>query len=309
MSESNKSIRDGFGAGLLKLGEANPKVVALTADLGESVRMHEFAQKYPERFFEMGIAEQNMAVVAAGLALEGFTPFAGSFASFQPYRNLDQIRTSICIMNANVKLVSSHAGFSYPADGVQIQALEDIAIMRVLPNMTVVVPADAKQAESLTMQIAEHVGPVYLRIGRAETLEVVGPDVTLGKAQLLRQGSDLTIIACGYMVNQALQVAEALAQQGKQARVLNMHTIKPIDREAVLAAAHETKSIVTVEEHQTAGGLGAAVAECLADAGVAVQLKIIGVRDSFGDTAQTIEQLWTKYGLDSDSILQQILSA
>lgn len=309
MSESTKSIRDGFGAGLSKLGEINPKVLALTADLGESVRMQEFAGKYPERFVEMGIAEQNMAAVAAGLALEGYIPFTGSFASFQPYRNLDQIRTSICIMNANVKLVSSHAGFSYPADGVQIQALEDVAVMRVLPNMTVVVPADAKQAESLTMQIADHVGPVYLRIGRAETPELSGPEVTLGKAQLLRQGSDLTLIACGYMVSQALQVADTLAKQGMQVRVLNIHTIKPIDRDAVLAAAHETKSIVTIEEHQITGGLGAAVAECLADGGVAAKLKIIGVRDVFGDTAQTIDQLWTRYGLDSDSILQQILSA
>jgi transketolase len=305
---TNKPIRDGFGTGLLKLGATNPKVLALTADLRESVRMHHFAEKYPEHFFELGIAEQNMAAVAAGLGLEGMIPFIGTFACFQPYRNLDQIRTSICIMNSNVKIVSSHAGFSYPADGIQIQALEDVGIMRLLPNMTVIVPADAAQAESLTLQAADYFGPVYLRLGRSETPNVSDEDPILGKAQVIKKGGDVTIIACGYMVNQALLAAEQLAEANIHARVINMHTIKPLDAEAVIAAAHETKAIITIEEHQITGGLGSAVAECLAAVNIHTKLKMLGVHDAFGDTAETVEQLWALHGLDVDSIVAAVNS-
>jgi transketolase len=257
-----KPVRDGFGEGLLELGALNRDVVALSADLTESVRMQWFADKYPERFIQVGIAEQNMAGVAAGLALAGKIPFIGTFACFQPMRNLDQVRTSICMMNANVKMLSSHAGFSHGADGVQIQVLEDLAIMRALPNVTVLIPADAEQAKQMAIQAADIPGPVYIRLGRQETKllksrsGVENPDYFVpGKAQILRPGSDVVLIACGYMVNQCLDVAEELAATGVHICVMNMHTLKPLDTKAILDAASSVKKVITVEEHQKAGGL------------------------------------------------------
>lgn len=310
-----QSIRDGFGQGLLDLAGQNKDVVALTADLGSSLKMDDFKKMYPNRFIEVGIAEQNMAGIAAGLALEGKIPYAGTFASFQPMRNLDQIRTSICIMDAPVKLVSSHAGFSYAADGVQIQALEDIAIMRSLPNMEVFVPADAEQAAQLTKLIANTNKPAYLRLGRADapvlsTCDLVDKDLMgpleLGRAQLLQSGGDATIIATGYMVYQALIAAKLLREQGVYASVINIHTIKPLDRETVLQAAAATGRVITIEEAQEAGGLGSAVAELIAQSGIGCKLRIIGVQDQFGTTAQTASELWEAKGLTAQNILAKL---
>lgn len=311
-----KSIRDGFGEGLVELGKNNPDVVALSADLAESVRMQHFAEMFPDRFVQVGIAEQNMATIAAGLALSGKVPYIGSFACFQPMRNLDQIRTSICIMEAPVKIVSSHAGFSFPGDGVQIQALEDIAIMRTLPNMEVYVPADAEQTAQIAKLIANTGKPAYLRLGRAKTdvlaaSELVDKEIMseleLGKAQTLLTGSDGTIIATGYMVMQALLAAHELRKRGVYVGVMNIHTIKPLDREAIARAAQETGRIVTVEEHQVAGGLGSAVAETLMQWGVPVNMKIIGVDDQFGITAETVDQLWSEKGLTVENIVDNMM--
>lgn len=313
MSSSNtKSIRDGFGEGLTQVGAVNKSVVALTADLGESVRMMGFAKEFPDRFIQVGIAEQNMAAVAAGMALEGLIPYIGSFAAFQPMRNLDQIRTSIAMMNSNVKVVSSHAGFSYGADGIQVQALEDVGIMRMLPNFTVMIPADADQAAEMAKLAAITSGPVYLRLGREKTESLSSyPKINkdelktkIGQAQLLRVGGDLAFIACGYMVGQCLSAAEQLAGKGMHATVINMHTIKPIDREAILDAAKHVGKIITVEEHQVTGGLGSAVAEVLMNEQVHAKLASVGVQDHFGDTAKTTLELWEEYGLGVGNIVK-----
>lgn len=310
------AIRNGFGAAMLDLG-SKKDVVALSADLSESLALNDFKQNYPEKYIEVGISEQNMAGVAAGLALEGMVPFSCTFAAFQPMRNLDQIRTSICIQNANVKMISSHAGFSFPGDGIQIQVLEDLAIMRSLPNTTVLVAADALQARELTLQAYNHQGPVYLRLGRSpvtsiEFNDLVDKDllapVKIGKAQLLRQGSDAAIIACGYMVNNALLAAEMLKEQGVYVSVVNMHTIKPLDIEALEEIAANHRKIITVEEHQIHGGLGSAVAEFLAQSSNPPKLKIIGVADSFGDTAKNIDTLWKTHGLTASQIAQAVLN-
>lgn len=304
-SLSGLATRDGFAAGLMSLAKTDKKVVALSADLTKSVGMQDFEQEFPERFFQLGIAEQNMAGVACGLALEGKTVFMGSFASFQPYRNLDQIRSSICTMNANVKIVSSHAGFSYPPDGIQVQALEDIAIMRSLPNMLVLVPADAQQAAELTEQSAVINGPVYIRVGRAPVGDLSSmtkelPATRIGKAQVIKEGKDAVIIACGYMVEQAYQAISAL--RGLNIGLVNMHTIKPLDTKAVLHLAERYGKIITVEEHQTAGGLGSAVAEVLAQSNLDVRLKILAVSDRFGDTGETPAQMYDAYGISAKHI-------
>ncbi len=310
-----KNIRDGFGEGLMALGK-NPKVLALSADLAESVRMEEFSRSFPQRFLQMGIAEQNMAAVAAGLALSGYIPFIGSFASFQPYRNLDQIRTSICMQDANVKIVGSHAGFSHPSDGIQIQALEDIAIMQTLPNMTVLVPADFEQAKLLTVAAAEISGPVYLRLGRSPSTALNSFSgviestavVKVGKSQLLRAGTDVALITYGYMVSQCMRAAEVLEQQGIYASVVNMHTIKPVDMERVLELSEVVRAVVVVEEHQVAGGLGWSVAAILAQEGSKCRFGQVAVDDAFGDTAETAEQLWELHGLTSASIVAKVVS-
>lgn len=310
------AIRAGFGAAMLELG-SNKDVVALSADLSESLALNDFKQNYPEKYIEVGIAEQNMIGVAAGLALEGMVPFSCTFAAFQPMRNLDQIRTSVCIQNANVKMISSHAGFSFPGDGIQIQVLEDIAIMRSLPNMVVLVAADALQARELALQAYQHKGPVYLRLGRSPTPSIESSNLIdkdliapleIGKAQLLKQGSDAAIIACGYMVNNALLAAEMLQKQGIYVSVVNMHTIKPLDTEALKEIAANHRKIITVEEHQVNGGLGSAVAEFLAQTPNSPKLKIIGVEDSFGDTAKSIDYLWQKHGLTAGQIAQAVIN-
>lgn len=284
-----KSIRDGFGEGFLRAGEQYPQVLGLSADLTESVRMHKFAEKFPERFFQVGIAEQNMAGIAAGLGLEGYVPYIGSFANFSPGRNYDQIRISICMMNSNVKIVSSHAGLSYGEDGMSVQMLEDIAMMRALPNMKIIVPADAEQAAQATEALATIEGPAYLRLGRAETpLLFADHDFEFGKAQLLREGDAATVVACGYMVFRALVAADELAREGIQVEVINAHTLKPFDEETLIRSLLKTRAVVTAEDAQKFGGLGGIVAEITAK-NVPVPQEFVAVNDIFGQSGTSLE--------------------
>ncbi len=299
------ATRDGFGQGLLELGKINNDVVALCADLTESTRVEAFAKAYPERFVEAGVAEQNMAGMAAGLALAGKIPFAASFGVFNPGRNWDQIRVSICYSNLNVKIVGSHTGFSDGPDGATHEALEDIAITRVLPNMTVVVPADSIEARKATIALAKHSGPAYLRLARAKT-SVVSTEktpFTLGKALKLTAGDDVTIFACGVMVVKALTAAKQL--EGKvSVAVVNLHTIKPLDAAAIIEAAQSTGAIVTAEEHQIAGGMGSAVAEVVA-AHQPVPIEFVGVRDTFGESGDP-DELLEHYHLGVDDIVTAV---
>lgn len=304
------SIRDGFGKGLLAAAEKNPAVVGLCADLSDSVRMQWFKETYSDRYFEVGVAEQNLVGVAGGFALGGKLPFAASYAAFSPGNSWGVIRTTICYSKLNVKLVGGHAGLSVGEDGATHQAMEDIAIMRVLPHMTVVVPADEYQAYQATLALAEHTGPAYLRISRINSPKVTSElnhtgNFELGKAQVMHPGTDLTIIACGIMVAEALKAAQELRGKNISARVINLHTIKPIDREAILSAAEETRALLTVEEHQQAGGMGSAVAEVIAESlGKRPPLKILGMNDSFGESGDT-QSLLAKYRLTSQDISRE----
>lgn len=304
MMSNELSGRDGFGKALLELGHENPKVVALGADLAESVRANFFADKFPERYFEIGIAEQDMIGTAAGLALAGYVPFATTYAVFAAQRANEQIRLAACYNNANVKIAVSHAGLTCGEDGATHQALEDIASMRVMPGMTVIVPADANEAYEATKASAEIEGPVYLRLGRTPVPIVTDGtgDFSIGKARKLRDGKDVTIIACGIMVEMALIASERLAKEGIDAAVINMHTIKPIDKQIILEHAEQTGCIVTAEEHSIIGGLGSAVAEVLAEH-CPVPLVRIGTNDTFGESGPP-QQLLEKYGLTSHNIVE-----
>lgn len=301
-----RATRDGFGDGLLELGENNENVVALTADLAESTRVNKFAEKYPDRFIECGVAEQNMIGVAAGLALAGKIPFAASYATFSPGRSWDQIRVAVCYSQANVKIVGAHTGVSVGPDGATHQALEDLAITRVLPNLTVVQPADAEEARKATIAVAQLLGPAYLRLTREATPEITTKDspFKIGKANVLREGDDATIIACGPLVYNALLAAIHLAKEEINVMVINSHTIKPLDEATVIAAAKKTGAVVTVEEHQIAGGLGSAVAECLAKF-YPVPMEFIGMPDSFGESGPPTE-LIKKFGMDEIAIIKAI---
>ena len=298
-----ESTRQGFGRGLVRAAAADKNVVALTADLKESTQVDTFAQKYPSRFFDVGVAEQNLAGVAAGLALSGKIPFMTSYAVFSPGRNWDQIRVSIAYNQANVKIISTHAGLNVGPDGATHQALEDIALMRVLPHMTVVVPADSIQAEQAAQAIARRRGPCYLRLTRSATPVIMSdqPTFAIGKAQVLLEGSDVTIIACGPLVYQSLLAARHLSEQGIAATVINCHTIKPLDERTIINWAKKTQAVVTVEEHQIAGGLGSAVAEVLARRQPTPQ-EFVAVNDQFGQSGSA-EQLLLHYSLTTDSII------
>lgn len=277
-------------------------MVVLSADLTESTRTLEFSKRYPERFVEAGVAEQNMAGMAAGLAMEGKIPFVSSFAVFSPGRNWDQIRVSICYSNANVKIAGSHTGLTTGGDGATHQALEDIAITRCLPNMVVLAPCDAVETKKATLAAARHSGPVYIRFAREKT-PVVTTEATpfeIGKAQVFREGSDATIIACGTMVYLALEAAEELAGAGVSVRVVNNPSIKPLDVEVIVAAAKETGAIVTCEEHQVCGGLGGAVAEAVSTR-FPVPMEIVGIGDTFGESGEP-QELWRKYGLTVERV-------
>jgi len=297
--------RDGFGQGLLELGKTNPDVVALCGDLVESIRVQAFAEAYPDRYIEMGVAEQNMAGVAAGLALSGKVPFISSYAVFSPGRNWDQIRVAICYSKANVKIVGAHAGISVGPDGATHQALEDVAITRVLPNMTVVVPTDSVEARKATFAISKHLGPCYIRFGREKTPVITKEDTPfeLGKALHIVAGDDVTIIANGQMVYRAIMAAREL--EGKiSVGVLNMHTVKPIDAKAIIDVAKETGAIVTAEEHQVIGGLGSAVAEVLSSHHP-VPLERVGILDTFGESGKP-EELMEHYHLGVSDIVHAV---
>ncbi|MBN1325411.1 transketolase family protein [Candidatus Falkowbacteria bacterium] len=301
-----KACRDGYGGALLELGKKNKNVVVLCADLEESTRTIDFAKKYPKRFVEVGVAEQNMIGIGAGLALEGKITFCSSFAVFSPGRNWEQIRISVCYNNANVKIVSSHAGLNVGEDGATHQALEDLATMRVIPNMTVIAPCDYLEAKKAVMAAAKYKGPVYIRFGREKTpvITLKNTPFKIGKAQILRQGKDVTIIACGLMVYEALKAAEELATKKISAEVINCHTIKPIDKNTIIRSAKKTKRVVTIEEHEVNGGLGSAVAEVLVQ-NYPVKMEIIGVPDKFGESG-TAKQLLDKYGLNANSIIKSV---
>lgn len=308
MNQTKKlATRDGFGQGLVEVAQANDQIVGLCADLTESTRMDDFAQAFPERFIQVGVAEQNLAGLAAGFALAGKIPFAASYACFHPANSWGVIRTSIAYSNLNVKIIGGHGGLVTGPDGATHQALEDIALMRVLPNFTVVVPCDAEEARKATHAIAAHTGPVYLRTNKFDQDAITTSDTPfiLGKALTLHEGTDITLISCGSVVGQVLEAAHELQNRNISVRVLNMHTIKPLDTEAILKALEETTAIITVEDHQAIGGLGSAVAEVLAQAKTHVPFKIMGVADSFGESG-TAAELLKKYGLTASHILTAI---
>lgn len=288
MADELKTTRDGFGQGLLEAAQSDSSIVGLCADLTESTRMNIFARHFPDRFVELGVAEQNLAGVAAGFALAGKIPFAASYACFHPANSWGVIRTSICYSNLNVKIIGGHAGLSTGEDGATHQSLEDIATMRVLPNMTVIVPADGEEARKATMAAAKHVGPVYLRTSKFETGHVTSSDTPfdIGKAVFLKPGNDITLIACGVMVSRALQAAMELEQQGISAAVVNMHTIKPLDTKSINFALARSPLLLTIEDHQQAGGLGSTVAEYVSQLKTPSLLKIMGAQDTFGQSGK-----------------------
>lgn len=287
-----KPTRDGFGEGLLELGKTNPNVVALSGDLEDSARAIWFKKEFPNRFFSVGIAEQDMIGAAAGLAIAGKIPFACSFSQFVTGKTLEQLRMAVCYQKLNVKIVGSHGGLSVGADGATAEALEEFTVLRSLPGMAVVVPCDALEAKRAAIASASYAGPVYLRLGRAPApiLTKESEPFQIGRAGILRQGKDVTLIACGLMVDHALKAAELLAAERIDVRVINMHTIKPIDRAAIIAAAKETGAIVTAEEHTVIGGLGSAVAEVVVQEHP-VPMRFVGTQDCFGTSGDPAELL------------------
>lgn len=302
-----KDTRSGFGEGLAELGKTNPEVVALCADLTGSLKMDAFQKENPERFFQAGIAEANMIGMAAGMATAGKIPYTGTFANFSTGRVYDQIRQSVAYSNKNVKICASHAGLTLGEDGATHQILEDIGMMKMLPNMTVIVPADFNQTKQATIAIAQHQGPVYLRFGRPAVPIFVKPDAkfTIGKADVLTEGNDVTIIACGHLVWKSIEAAQELAAQGIKAEVLNMHTIKPLDESAVLSSVAKTKCVVTAEEHMINGGLGDSIAQVLAR-NTPYPQEYVGVNDSFGESG-TPDELLVKYGIDTPDVVKAVL--
>ncbi len=302
--KDQRASRDGFGKGIVEAARKNKSVLALSADLSESLRLEEFKKRFPERYFDVGVAEQNLAGVAAGLALEGKIPFITSFASFSPSINWNQLRVSICYNKANVKIASSHAGITTGEDGATHQALEDIALTRVLPGMNVIVPADAVEAEKATIETSKTKNPAYLRLGREKFPQVtMESSFKIGKANVLKEGSDLTVIACGNMVFQSLKAVEELEKKGIKAELINNHTIKPIDKKTILDSAVKTGGVLTVEEHQVSGGMGGAVSEVLSTEKIPVYR--IGVEDKFG-TSGSASELLDLYGLSSNKIGKRI---
>lgn len=301
------STRDGFGQVVLELGKKNKELVVVSADLAESTRVHHFAKKYPERFIEVGVAEQNMLGVAAGLALEGKIPLATSFGVFSPGRNWDQLRVSICYSKANVKIISSHSGLSVGADGASHQALEDIAITRCLPNLVVLAPADFNETKAAVRAAIQHHGPVYIRLTRQDSpiFTKDNDKFTIGRARILITGQDITIIGIGPLLHEAILAAHQLAKLGIKAEVINSASIKPLDQKTILSSIKKTGRVITLEDHQTIGGLGSAVAELLAQ-NLPRPLKIMGVNDQFGQSGQT-QELWDKYQLTHPYIIHHAL--
>lgn len=299
--------RNGFGEGLLYLGEHNPEVVALTGDLAESTRVLEFAKKYPERFVECGVAEQNMMGVAAGLALAGKTSFVASYATFSPGRSWDQLRVSVAYSKTNVKVAGSHTGLSVGPDGATHQAMEDIAIVRTIPNMTVVVPADAIEASKTTIALGTSAGPAYFRLGREKTPVMTTEDspFQIGKADVWKEGKDVALIGCGPILYAGIEAAQELEKEGISVLIINNHTIKPMDVETIVWAAQMTGAVVTIEEHQVMGGAGSAVCEVLATH-KPVPVEMIGAQDTFAESGKP-EELLKKYGMDKHAIKNAII--
>ncbi len=301
-----KDTRSGFGAGLLELGRSNPNVVALCADLTGSLKMDAFEKEFPERFFQVGIAEANMMGLAAGMTIGGKIPFTGTFANFSTGRVYDQIRQSIAYSDKNVKICASHAGLTLGEDGATHQILEDVGMMKMLPNMTVINPCDYNQTKAATIAIADHHGPVYLRFGRPAVPVFTPTDqkFEIGKAVMLNEGKDVSIFATGHLVWKAILAGKLLADMGIDAEIINIHTIKPLDAEAVLASAEKTGCVVTAEEHQLNGGLGDSIAQLLGR-NKPTPIEMVGVNDSFGESG-TPDQLMEKYGLTEQSIVEAV---
>jgi len=298
-----KDTRSGFGDGMHQLGKSNPNVVALTADLAGSMKLNAFIKDFPDRFIECGIAEANMIGMAAGLTIGGKIPYTTTFANFSTGRVYDQIRQSVAYSGKNVKICASHAGLTLGEDGATHQILEDIGMMKMLPGMTVIVPCDYNQTKAATIAIAEHNGPVYLRFGRPVWPIFTNPDekFEIGKAQFFSSGTDVSIFACGHMVWKAIEAGIILEEKGISTEVINIHTIKPLDEEAVLASIRKTKAAVTVEEHNIIGGLGDSIAQVAAKY-APTPIEYVGTKDTFGESGKPLDLL-QKYGLDTPDIV------
>ncbi|KAB2871682.1 MAG: transketolase family protein [Bacteroidales bacterium] len=308
-STGNKDTRSGFGAGLYELGKSNSDVVALCADLIGSLKMDDFVKDFPERFVQTGIAEANMIGMAAGLTIGGKIPFAGTFAAFATGRVYDQIRQSVAYSNKNVKICASHAGLTLGEDGATHQMMEDLGLMKMLPNMVVINPCDYNQTKAATLAIAKHIGPVYLRFGRPAVPNFTPADqeFVIGKAITLQEGSQVSIFATGHLVWKALEAADILAEKGISAEVINIHTIKPLDEEAIIRSVSKTRCAVSAEEHMMNGGLGDSIAQVLARK-LPTPLEMVAVNDMFGESG-TPTDLMVKYGLDTPNIVDAALKA
>lgn len=306
---SKIATRDAYGKTLLKLGGINDNVVVLDADLSKSTKTNDFSKAFPNRFFNMGIAEQNLIGAACGFATAGKIPFASTFAMFATGRAFEVIRNSVCYPKLNVKICATHAGITVGEDGASHESIEDISIMRSIPNMTVVVPADGIETEKVILEAAKYNGPMYIRLGRSAVPTLFDEDYKfeIGKGNVVRDGNDATIIACGMMVNEAIIAHEELKSEGINVRVINMSTIKPIDRELIIKAAKETKAIVTAEEHSIIGGLGSAVSEVVSEE-CPVIVKKVGVKDVFGESG-TPAELLEKHGLTAKHIAKSVKEA
>lgn len=302
--QNYKDTRSGFGEGLLEAGKRNAKVVGLCADLTGSLKMGDFQKAFPERFFQVGIAEANMIGLAAGLSIGGFIPFTGTFANFSTARVYDQIRQVVAYSNKNVKICASHAGVTLGEDGATHQTLEDVGMMRMLPNMTVIVPCDFNQTKAATLAVAEHNGPVYLRFGRPKVANFTPADepFIIGKAQMIKEGADVSIFACGHLVWKAIEALPILQEMGINAEIINIHTIKPIDTEAVLKSVEKTGCVVTAEEHMRNGGLGDSIAQLLALKNPK-PIEMVAVNDVFGQSG-TPDELLRLYHLDTPDIVE-----
>ena len=301
-STGNKDTRSGFGDGIVEAAKKNSNIVALTADLAGSLKLNQFMKEFPERFFQVGIAEANMMSIAAGLTIGGKIPYTTTFANFSTGRVYDQIRQSIAYSGKNVKICASHAGLTLGEDGATHQILEDIGLMKMLPGMTVIVPCDYAQTKAATEAIAEYKGPVYLRFGRPVwPIFTTGKPFEIGKAQYFSEGTDVSIFACGHLVWNAIQAGVLLQEKGISVEVINIHTVKPLDEEAVLKSLRKTKCAVTAEEHNIIGGLGDAIAQCAAK-NFPVHIEYVGTKDTFGESGKPTDLL-KKYGLDVPDIV------
>ncbi len=305
-STGKKDTRSGFGDGIVEVARTNENVVALTADLAGSMKLQQFIKEFPERFIQCGIAEANMIGIAAGLTIGGKIPYTTTFANFSTGRVYDQIRQSVAYSGKNVKICASHAGLTLGEDGATHQILEDIGLMKMMPHMTVIVPCDYNQTKAATIAIAEYKGPVYLRFGRPSWPIFTNPDekFQIGKAQQFSEGTDVSIFACGHMVWNAIQAGVALEEKGLSVEVINIHTIKPLDEEAILNSIRKTKCAVTVEEHNIIGGLGDAIAQ-VAVKNFPIPIEYVGTKDTFGESAMP-DQLLKKYGLDIPDIVAAV---